>query len=1238
MANQPKKYKKFVATAATATLVASAIVPVASAASFKDVSENNEFAPYIDALTEAGIINGYASTNTFQPGAALTRGQVVKMLGRWVESNGVEIPSDWNTKARFTDVPTNHKDQELVKYAALVADEGVFGGAAGKLMAGNNITRQQMAKVLNGAYAAVNGQSLVEIAEGVDNVRIPDLATARAEFEDAIQALMDLEISSTNSGNFRPLENVTRAQFSKFLYNTINFEASDVAPYEIKAVNSTHVEVIFDKDIENIDKVKFEIEGLKVEGAVVKQTSKRTAVLTTSEQKGGTEYTVKVDGEKAGTFIGIAAVIPTAIDVNTTSVQGVIGNEVTLTATVKVPEGQSKEGVSVTFNVTNSDPTKNEKLEVEAFTNAEGVATYKYTRYYASEDNVTAYASKKSSVYSNGKVYWANKIQLSVSEITTGNELANETKKSYKVTGAPNSTYYIAIKENLNVAPDKITDVKVQNHGTQNFVTPYELTTGATSFATVTTNANGEGSFTIYGTNLSATPIVYAPESTPVTPVTYTYNKLDLQAAAPTVKFSQVDRLAISVVGEGTADSAQYYGTVAPVKYDANSAGGRTYTVTVTDKEGKVAPAGTVAYVAFESGNIAGDVYFSTGTSNFVKVKAGDVKAVAVGKDGKAQFRVAGQGATTYVKPTVFLNTAGDVSPAKLDKTDVQAAAEVTYFKTPVVTNAVLKVTDVNGREVTSLTANEDAYFTYQSVDQNGFAYRPGTYTTTPGSTTTIYVQHTDPVTGVVTFVPQVVTNNPITSNTYVLAFDVTSTFGNAVVKNANGTALTAVQNQGSTKTYHVNSNAEGQAVVRVTSQSADTVSVNVTGASNILPTQTASVSFTDSTVLPSIYTGNAYIDTVKDEITFAKAGGGFYQTVSYANSTFTDNGVTIDKAKFEQLIGNNYAEVTVTRDANGNYHFNFRQATSTPKPGTPSANHAPVAVATDKTYTVGAGNQTINISSLATDADSDALSFVGAVQTTNAAVAQAITSGSNLVISVGSTTGTTTLTVNVTDGKETIAVSFDVTVNPVAYFSVTGNPAVSYAAATPAKVTLAAPTVTADGDLTIGDGATSIDVPLLANANVANIVNAINTNAGTLVTATAVNNGADIEIKLNTPGNTTLTVAPAATGGVTGSNLTATNTGTAALKAKYSFKVAGTVPVGKDITVKIGSKTYTHKVTATETTPALIAAGIAATIGTGSTTAGEYNAVYTAGSDTLIIEQAVAAPESGATLTVTNN
>ncbi|WP_413364802.1 S-layer homology domain-containing protein [Lysinibacillus sp. 3P01SB] len=860
MANQPKKYKKFVATAATATLVASAIVPVASAASFSDVSENNEFAPYIDALTEAGIINGYPSTNTFKPGAALTRGQVVKMLGRWVESNGVEIPSDWNTKARFTDVPTNHKDQELVKYAALVADEGVFGGAAGKLMAGNNITRQQMAKVLNGAYAAVNGESLIEIAEGVDNVRIPDLSSARAEFEDAIQALMDLEISSTNSGNFRPLENVTRAQFSKFLYNTINFEAVDVAPFEVKAVNSTTVEVIFDQDIENIDKVKFAIEGLDIKGAVVKQTSKRTAVLTTSEQKGGTEYTVTVDGEKAGTFVGIAAVIPTAIKVNTQSVQGVIGEEVTLTAAVTVPEGQSKEGVSVTFNIVNNQTT-NEKIEVEAFTNAEGVATYKYTRYYASEDNVAAYATKKSSVVSQGKVYWANKIQLAVSEITSGNELANNTKKTYKVNGKANTTYYVTVKENLGVTPDKVTKLNVQTTGVDTFVVPAELSTGGNNVvATVRTDADGEGTFTVYGSNLTATPIVYDAKTVSGNVnssgvlVDDEYASTALQAEAPAVKYSQVDKLALTVAAEGTANSAEYVDT--PDAYDQNSVGGRTYTVTVTDKDGKVAPEGTTAYVTFEDGNFYGDVYFTTAKEKFKKVTKDTPYAITVGKDGKTTFRVAGKGATTFAKPTVFLNTAGNVTPVALNKEDIQQVAEATYFKSPVVKNATLTVKDKFGRTVTSLASGEEAYFTYQSVDQNGFAYRPAS-TTTGATTATVWVPVDLNNDGSVDYyVQETRTVGGTTVTQYTLAFDVTSLFGNATVKDAAGKVLNASQNHGNTKTYQVTSDAEGKAIVSVTSSAADTVSVNVTGSNNILPTTSATVSFTNSAAVPALYTG----------------------------------------------------------------------------------------------------------------------------------------------------------------------------------------------------------------------------------------------------------------------------------------------------------------------------------------------------------------------------------------------
>src|SRR5690606_10939713 len=139
-----------------------------------------------------------------------------------------------------------------------------------------------------------------------------------------------------------------------------------------------------------------------------------------------------------------------------------VGKDVTVSATVTVPEGQSKAGIPVTFNVTSDSTTgalQNGKLEAVAYTDDKGVASYTYTRYYAHDDNVVAYATHKSSVSSSAKVYWANDVLLAVEEITKGNELANNTKKTYKVSGDANTTYYIAIKQNLNVKPNEIKNV-----------------------------------------------------------------------------------------------------------------------------------------------------------------------------------------------------------------------------------------------------------------------------------------------------------------------------------------------------------------------------------------------------------------------------------------------------------------------------------------------------------------------------------------------------------------------------------------------------------------------------------------------------------------------------------------------------------------------------------------------------------------------------------------------------------
>ncbi|MGK4044313.1 S-layer homology domain-containing protein [Heyndrickxia oleronia] len=850
-----KKSRKVFATTATAALVASAVAPIASsAAGFSDVTKP-EYKTAIDALAEAGILNGYEN-GTFKPENKVTRGEVAKVI-TLIRHLGE------GTKTPFKDVKDGYWSTQYIN--SLYAAKLINGYEDGTFKPEGNVTRAEFAKLVVDAY----GLTLTNAATPFTDVKAGNWATPYIQ-----TAYANGLIKGVTASKFDPSAPIKRGDLAILLHRADskfgdvignNFPGVEL----VKATNNTTVEVTFKNEVDakDVQAAKFSIEGLTVSNAAVKQTDSKTVVLTTSAQEGGKQYTVKSGSATLGKFIGASAVVPSAIKVTTTSLQGVIGKEVTLKAQVTVEEGKSKAGIPVTFNIVNTKSDLNSKIEVEALTDENGVASYSYTRYYDSEDNVTAYATSKSSVNSAGKVYWAKATQLGISEITTGNELANNTKKSYKVTGKANTTYYVAIKENIGVTPDKITNVMVQSHKDNDFVTPYELSTGKDVYATVTTNASGEGSFTVYGSNLSATPVVYLPSSVNTSATDYSYSALALQAEAPTVKFSQMDKLAIKVTAEGVADSAEYLNT--PTTYDGNSIGGRTYTVTVTDKDGKLAPEGTTAYVKFEAGNINGDVYFSTGTANFEKVTEGSIKAITVGKEGKASFRVAGKGATTFVKPTVFLNTAGKTSPVELDKTDVQTVAEVTYFKSPVVTNATLKVTDVYGRTVTSLEAGKDAYFTYQSVDQNGFDYRPNGYNSTGQTTQVVWKPVTQPD-GSIVYVQEIVTIPGSTVYEYTLAFDVTSTFGNAKVMDAAGNVLNPSQNAGSTKTYQVKSDATGKAIVRVTSESADTVSVNVTGASNILPTQTASVSFTNSASVPSLYTGVVEsFDTVKQTLKF---------------------------------------------------------------------------------------------------------------------------------------------------------------------------------------------------------------------------------------------------------------------------------------------------------------------------------------------------------------------------------
>ncbi|MEK4221893.1 S-layer homology domain-containing protein [Bacillus sp. FSL W8-0116] len=84
MAYQPKSYRKFVATAATATLVATAVTPAFAAENlpFKDVNQN--YAKAVGELYSKGIVNGISKTE-FGTYKTLKRGDAAVIIARALE-------------------------------------------------------------------------------------------------------------------------------------------------------------------------------------------------------------------------------------------------------------------------------------------------------------------------------------------------------------------------------------------------------------------------------------------------------------------------------------------------------------------------------------------------------------------------------------------------------------------------------------------------------------------------------------------------------------------------------------------------------------------------------------------------------------------------------------------------------------------------------------------------------------------------------------------------------------------------------------------------------------------------------------------------------------------------------------------------------------------------------------------------------------------------------------------------
>ncbi|MFB1082168.1 SwmB domain-containing protein [Jeotgalibacillus sp. JSM ZJ347] len=199
MAYQPKSYKKFVATAATATLVASAVAPAASAnvqtAAFTDVAP--QYAEAIDWLVSEGYTSGKTETS-FGVAESITRGDAAIILAQAAELLDEEAPS-----AGFTDVPA----RGALYINSLFAAEVVNGKSATQYGFADNITRGEMAILVANAFGLTGDATDLPFTDVNDRYA----AAVAALFDNGVTS----GVSATQFGTDR---DITRGDFARFIY------------------------------------------------------------------------------------------------------------------------------------------------------------------------------------------------------------------------------------------------------------------------------------------------------------------------------------------------------------------------------------------------------------------------------------------------------------------------------------------------------------------------------------------------------------------------------------------------------------------------------------------------------------------------------------------------------------------------------------------------------------------------------------------------------------------------------------------------------------------------------------------------------------------------------------------------------------------------------------------------------------------------------------------------------------
>lgn len=273
MAYQPKSYRKFVATAATATLVASAIAPVAGAASnFTDVAPKYKDA--VDYLVANNITQG-ATATTFGTHENIKRGDLAIWLAKALKLDTASAPA-----SGFADTKGTRYDASV---SVLKAKGIVSGKSETSYEPSAYVTRGEMAIMLSRAYDLTS--------------------TATAPFTDMgayapyINGLFEYDITTGKTPTtFGTALNITRGDLAIFLKRA----AEVVKTPEVvsaTAVNGKELVVKFNQAVDKTDAQllsKYSLTGETFTGTPVVSEDGKTVTLTATDVIDVTNATLEI--------------------------------------------------------------------------------------------------------------------------------------------------------------------------------------------------------------------------------------------------------------------------------------------------------------------------------------------------------------------------------------------------------------------------------------------------------------------------------------------------------------------------------------------------------------------------------------------------------------------------------------------------------------------------------------------------------------------------------------------------------------------------------------------------------------------------------------------------------------------------------------------------------------------------------------------------------------------------------